>query len=174
MKNIARFLLEVIAIQYILLGIAINQDYLIKNLVYPWTNQYTYVASITGDSEDITQVKESLDKFNKMGGGKIVHFTPPKKGWYKRSVQIEVRPFNTMWEDGLAGWATGESNPCDIAIKKTPDAVELEQVLIHEYLHCMGYLEHTKDPNDVMYYEYNVVDDSNLLKYAQELEGQTK
>ena len=174
MKTIAGLLLDLILVQYILLGLAINQDYLIKNVIYKWTNKYTYVSTIQGDPEDVAQVKEALEKFNNMGGGNIVHFVPPKKGWYKRPVEIEVRAFNTIWEDGMVGWASAESSPCTIALKKISDARQLELVTIHEYLHCMGYLDHSPDPNDVMYFESNVVDDSNILKYAQELEGNSK
>lgn len=134
----------------------------------------SYVSEIKGDMQSVNSAKKSLDYFNSLGNNEIIKFDKPDT-LFTRDITIEVREF-TFYEEllGLAGYAVPTPTGCTIVMYPWEDVTMFEQVLIHEYLHCMGYIEHHPDEEDVMYYAYRPVTELNLRKYAKQLQEKLK
>lgn len=121
----------------------------------------SYIRSINTPNLGNEKVKEILDKFNKMGYDRIVN----KEGW---------RPIDIVENKDLPGSMIGAASvgldACRIELesKSFHNALMAEQVVIHEYLHCLGY-EHTSDPQDLMFASYNRSSEDNVLKYAKDV-----
>lgn len=134
----------------------------------------SYIKEIKGDMQSVNSTKKSLDYFNSLGNSSIVKYEEPDT-LFTRPIIIEVRDF-TMLENflGYAGFAVPTPFECKITIQPFSDITMFEQVLIHEYLHCMGYLRHSNARNDIMYPSYRPVTEDNIKKYANELEDSIK
>ena len=134
----------------------------------------SYIKEIKGDMQSVNAVKKSLDYFNSLGNSSIVKFQEPDT-MFTRPITIEVRQF-TMIEQFLnyAGFAVPTPFECKITIQPFPDMTMFEQVLIHEYLHCMGYIRHSDKKDDIMYPVYRPVTEVNIRAYASELEDRLK
>ena len=121
---------------------------------------YAYVKKIDTPTIGSKKVKKALDKFNKIG--------------YSRVVSYE-RKFIPIWifESYLAGGSLGVALPtvigCIIILDPyMRDEAQIEHVVIHEYVHCLGY-DHTYDPRDLMYREYVPDQGSNYKHYVDEI-----
>jgi len=111
------------------------------------------------------KTRKNLDTFNFMGEGEAVQFgeVTPKS----RPITIEeVSSFPNRPE--TVGMAYVSLDFCSITIKTGLTEYEYFLVLIHEYLHCLGY-NHVEDPDDIMYYSLTYPTSSNIKKYAQEI-----
>lgn len=129
----------------------------------------TYVKTIEGDMQSRISAKKSLDYFNSLGNNSIVKYEAPSTT-FTRPIVIKVQELSFIDNLlGLAGYALPTPWNCTIVIAPWEDEVMFEQVLIHEYLHCMGYLAHSGNRNDIMYEAYKPVYESNIIKYAEDL-----
>lgn len=122
--------------------------------------QGSYIRSIDAPTIGKERVKKILDKFNKMGYDEIVSY----EGW---------RPIDIKEADKLDGATIGLAKvrifDCSIQLEANSLYSEnmVEQVILHEYLHCLGY-EHTSDPTDLMFASYNESSEDNIRKYAED------
>lgn len=128
----------------------------------------SYVYSIDMSSYSNQYVKEFLIEFNKLGNNKAVNFSPPTNPKYvliPRKIYITEKEL----EKNTLGLARNSFFKCEIELTSGMDYAKLNLVLLHEFLHCMGY-SHTEDPNDLMnaYFNENITKE-NLKKYALEL-----
>lgn len=59
---------------------------------------------------------------------------------------------------------------CAIEVRTGLPPVEYRQVLLHEYMHCMGFddLREDKDKTDLMYFEENEAAEINIQYYAEQ------
>lgn len=125
----------------------------------------TYVKSINLPS--YPKAKAVLEEFNRLGDNKVVSFDEIKDG---RPIEItEMDEYDRMFYSEAVGIATPRLTQCHITIRKGMSDVEFRETLIHEYLHCYGYM-HTNDEKDLMYaYLVLVNKDENIKQYAQKL-----
>jgi hypothetical protein len=121
---------------------------------------FAYVQNIHTPELNSYKVKKILDNFNEMGYSKIVSYE---------------RKFIPIWiteadlREGVLGVAFPTMVGCPIVLdrNKIVDDNMLAHVVIHEYLHCMGY-GHSYYFYDVMgegYYQ----NQTNYNEYAKEL-----
>lgn len=84
--------------------------------------------------------KKILDNFNSLGYNKAVQY----KG--RRPIiifEVDKIPKNVV------GYAQVRLNHCIIKIEKGLTAIDFKNVLIHEYLHCLGF-NHVNDKSNLM------------------------
>lgn len=126
----------------------------------------TYVANITTPTYG-NKVKAALEEFNQMADNDIIEFGTKLNG---RPVEIhEMDSFIEGVFPDMLGYATPDYKSCKIYLRRDLDELQLREVVIHEYLHCMGYM-HTHDRKDLMYYSYNPIDkEENIRQYAKEV-----
>ena len=122
----------------------------------------SYIRSINVPSIGNHEIKIILDKFNKMGYTKIVSY----EGW--RPIDILEFPKSDK-KNVTIGTAAVRIFDCQIYLKTSElyNSTMVEQVIIHEYLHCLGY-DHTSDPIDLMFPSYNESSEENVRKYAED------
>lgn len=130
----------------------------------------SYIAEINTPYYGNKTTKEMLDHFNALGNNKAVFYEP--KTVASRPIYIgELEVIEG--KENIVGLALPLWDKCEITLKKGLDHKTYYQVLLHEYLHCLGYT-HSWDKNDLMYYSVNYVDETNVLKYAKEIEERNK
>ena len=131
----------------------------------------SYIASIETTSYHKEDIQAALQEFNYMGHGKIVSYEKNRRPIYIMDSDFKYDiPSRLMGYETL-GLTTPLPGACYIRLKKKMPIQMLNDVLIHEYLHCMGY-EHVKNnPSDLMYPSYNEnVDIINIINYGRDLE----
>lgn len=132
-----------------------------------------YLALIDTPSYTNELTQRILIEFNELGSGEAVI-------WGGQSIfgtildrQITIKETDTCEYEKNAeihncvGIAHCSVVRCDIEVKKGMKAPEYRQVLLHEYMHCMGF-DDNKDPNDLMYETENVAPEINIHFYAEE------
>ena len=105
-----------------------------------------------------------LESFDRLAPGTAVSFDEKENS---RPINISIT--DKFWMPGTLGMALTMPHTCSIYIKKALDYKSYCDILIHEYLHCMGY-SHTSNKLDIMY-PYYIFDASvdNKRDYATEL-----
>lgn len=130
----------------------------------------SYIAEINTPNYGNKTTKEMLDHFNALGNNKAVFYEPKTVA----SRPIYIRELEVIGgKESIVGQALPLWDKCEITLKKGLDYETYYQVLLHEYLHCLGYT-HSLDKNDLMYYSVNYADETNVLKYAKEIEERNK
>jgi len=135
-------------------------------LIEVWGRHYfknTYIELIDTPSYG-EETKQILEEFNSLAPGPIVSFKKLKNG---RPIRItEMTESSRYWNPSAIGLAWPGFLSCEIQVRIGEDFLDYREVLIHEYLHCMGY-GHSKDPLDLMYYSLMLVDkEENIRQYA--------
>jgi hypothetical protein len=124
-------------------------------------NSYVrYINTSYYSKEDVLEV---LQQFNDMGDGVIVRF-----GSKGRHIDIYE---NTDLGDRTLGQSLPMlPNRCKIYLKPGMDYSTFRETLIHEFLHCMGYVHEEYDEFDLMYpYLTKIWKEDNIKDYAQKL-----
>lgn len=130
----------------------------------------SYIAEINTPYYSNFTTIEMLKQFNAYGNGKAVNFTPKSSS----SRTIRIRELETIsGDDEVVGQAVPFINNCDITIEKGLDLETYYNVLLHEYLHCLGYT-HNSNETDLMYYAVSYCSEENIKKYAKEIEERNK
>lgn len=161
---ILAILTQLTPVIFFVTGLAYNK------YIQPKIIKATYVGEIKGDPIEQAMIKDALVYFNNFGEGKIVKFEKPNSR-FARPIEFSIHDFRKdIFLNNLAGLTTINGNNCKIQVYPTSDPVEFKQVLIHEYLHCMGY-NHVDKQSDLMYPSYIEVKESNIQKYADELKA---
>ena len=133
----------------------------------------SYVKSVDTPKYTNKATMQYLEEFNNMGGGKAVLFEPPQESSNItspiRAITITEKEVIDGDED-IVGLALPLFNTCDIQIESGQDYETFRQVLIHEYLHCMGY-NHVNNEKDVMNPSVAFPTEDNIKAYAKEIEA---
>lgn len=126
----------------------------------------SYIKSI--NLPTYNTAKTVLEEFNSMGNNKIVSFREIKDG---RPIEIiEMSELDTKLIPEAIGVARPKLSKCTISIRRGLSVNNFRETLIHEYLHCYGYV-HSSDPKDLMYYSLNPIDkEENIRQYARDME----
>jgi hypothetical protein len=126
----------------------------------------TYIALMNTPTYK-NYTKLILEEFNSYGNNKIIHFESINKG---RPVTIsEMSDEEEQDKTEVLGYSIPLARSCSITIRKYLRYEVYREVLLHEYLHCMGY-EHVKDESDLMYYALNYLDkEYSIRQYANRL-----
>ncbi len=141
-----------------------------EKYIQPRIIKATYVANIYGDPTERAMIKDALDYFNSFDEDKIIIFEKPGT-YFDRAMTFEIHDFSKdLFLSNLAGLTSINEKGCKIQVYPTSDPIEFRQVLIHEYLHCMGY-NHVDNTKDIMYKSYIEVKEDNIQKYADELKA---
>jgi hypothetical protein len=125
----------------------------------------SYISKINTPTNSNLLVKKILEDFNALEDGKIINFEPIING----------RPIEILeWEkdtDLLLGEAEPKIESCKIYLRPNLNYDILRETLLHEYLHCMGYLHVLYDKNDLMYPRLTAVGnkEKNIKDYAKSL-----
>lgn len=130
----------------------------------------SYVAEVNMPTYGNDTTIDMLKKFDQSVGGGVIAFKPNEQ--FSRAVRIREAD-QIPGKESVIGQALPLWTECDIVIEKGLDYETYYQVLLHEYLHCLGYM-HTNDPNDLMYPSVTMAPESNLLKYAKEIKERRK
>lgn len=130
----------------------------------------SYIAEIDTPHYGTKTTKDMLDQFNKLGNNKAVSYVP--KNVTSRPIYIKELEV-IEGKESVVGQALPLWDRCEITLEKGLDYKTYYQVLLHEYLHCLGYT-HSWDQNDLMYYSVNYADETNIIKYAKEIEERNK
>lgn len=151
----------------ILLGLAYTYSFIIASLlIEPSLNLYgymffhrSYIQSIdTPSYGKLTRLY--LDEFNAMADGGIVVYKPNTRPITIREQSILMQ----LIYPNAIGLTVSYPSKCDIYMKPGLDASSYRETLIHEYLHCFGYL-HSPDRKDLMYYAEVPIDKEDNIKY---------
>lgn len=128
--------------------------------------RFTYIETIDTPSY-ANRTKEVLEEFNSMGDNKIIRFDKIKFG---RPVKIfEMTDLYTNLKPQTLGTADVALSDCIINIKRNRNPLDFREILLHEYLHCMGY-DHVPNQLDLMYESLNPVDkEDNIRQYAKKV-----
>ena len=123
----------------------------------------TYIQSI--NTPTYSKTEDVLLEFNSMGDNLAVKFGEIENG---RPITVEEM---TVLDELMFGEAIGLAIPkltrCTIKIRKGLSKLTFRETLIHEYLHCFGYM-HVDDSKDLMYYALNPIDkEENIRQYAK-------
>jgi HSP90 family molecular chaperone len=130
----------------------------------------SYIERIDTPSYGYEITMDVLNKFNSYGNGKAVNFH--KKSQTSRAIYItEVQ--DIPGKESVIGQALPLWDRCDIVIEKGLDQNTYYHVLLHEYLHCMGYM-HSQNEQDLMYPSVTYVPESNIMQYAKEVAERNK
>jgi hypothetical protein len=131
----------------------------------------SYIAEIDTPHYGNKTTIDMLEHFNQYGGGNAVRWVA-KDSFLSRAIYIreasEIKGQETVIGQALPLWTK-----CDIVIEKGLDLTTYYNVLLHEYLHCLGYT-HSRDENDLMYYSVSYCSEENIIKYAKEIEERNK
>lgn len=132
----------------------------------------SYIASLDMPSYGNENSLKVLTEFSAMGGNKAVIFEPPSQSSIVSPVRaIHIKESKVIeGNEDIVGLALPLWNTCDIQIKSGQDYETFRQVLIHEYLHCMGY-NHVEDEKDVMNPSVAFPTEENIQAYAKEIEA---
>lgn len=162
-KNIIKDIAYIIVISFIVMHLIPLFDMLLHPVVYRQILKTTFIYDMYLEDYEKKDLKNIFSDFNDMADKKIIHY----KG---------VRPifiYEKKLPDTVLGTAIPMPGLCIIALTKNMKPEKLKAVLIHEYLHCMGY-EHTNIYCDLMYttvcpYLNNSYLKSSMEKYANSL-----
>lgn len=172
-KKLVEIVLTLAIIPYYLVSIMAAEGYYMK-LLQKYFIKGSYIARIETTTYDKRDIIAVLEEFNYMGNGNVVTFVKPENGG--RPIVIKESDFNSDPLQKILGYETlGMAIPkpqnCTIRLKKNLSLKYLDHVLIHEYLHCMGYEHVENNINDLMAPYYNEdVDFINILNYGKDLE----
>jgi hypothetical protein len=131
----------------------------------------SYIAEIDTPHYGNSTTKQMLEHFNQHGNGKAVQWAA-KDTILSRAIYIRESE-NIQGKESVVGQALPLWTSCDIIIEKGLDLETYYNVLLHEYLHCLGYT-HSRDQNDLMYYSVSYCPEENIIKYAKEIEERNK
>ncbi len=124
----------------------------------------SYIKEIKTPSYGNGFTQWCLESFDKLTPGTAVDFN--EKGNFR---EITIDEKENFLVPGTLGVALTLPTFCHIYMRKGLDYKSYCDILIHEYLHCMGY-PHTSDRLDIMYpYYYKDADVLNKREYAIEL-----
>lgn len=132
----------------------------------------SYVASIDMPNYGNDNALLVLEEFSAMGKGKAVIFEPPSQPTSFSPVRaIHIKESKVIdGDEDIVGLALPLWNTCDIQIESGQDYETFRQVLIHEYLHCMGY-SHVNNSKDVMNPSVAFPSEENIQRYAKDIEA---
>jgi hypothetical protein len=145
-------------------------NYVISKKPTFFTDGYIYKIDTPNYGNDVTI--EFLREFNNMSAtGRAVSFRPtsthsivlPQKAITIKEVS------KIVGQDNVAGLALSLWNTCDISIRSGEDYETYRQILIHEYLHCLGF-NHVNNVRDVMNPEVGFPTEESFQAYAKEIE----
>lgn len=166
MSNVLKMLLVRVVIYitllpYLVLCAAII-DYVAFNVYAKLYFNQSYIISI--DTPSYPQTAVVLQDFSNLSGTKIVSFEDIPNG---RPIDIaEMEDGNDEYTPNMLGVAYSRFDSCSIRLKKDMDPEVFRETLIHEYLHCYGYM-HVLDEADLMYPTLNLIDkEENIRQYA--------
>jgi hypothetical protein len=127
----------------------------------------TYIKEIDLPTLDGNAVADILERFNAMGGGRIVKIKGCRPVTIKEGRLMSFNPgYNTL------GVTISLPKSCQIVLdnKFINSYKELRATVLHEYLHCFDY-EHVRPKNDLMSFSDNdTVSEENIESYAKDLE----
>ena len=159
LKGVAYKMIFIIILISIGVGIGKQTNDYFSTITFP----NNFVSSINTVNYDKTEVKKILDDFNALTDTDIVKYNTDYA--LKRPIHIS--------EGYLEGNTIGQSRMtifyCKIILSSGMSYEMLKHVLLHEYLHCMGY-GHSNIREDLMYPYYTQISEENLKKYALDLE----
>lgn len=130
----------------------------------------SYVEHIDTPSYGHKTTMDVLEKFNSYGHGNAVNFhrkSPASRAIYITEAQ-EIPGKETVIGQALPLW-----DRCDIVVEKGLDPTTYYHVLLHEYLHCLGYT-HSWNEQDLMYPSITYAPESNIMQYAEEIAERNK
>lgn len=130
----------------------------------------SYIAEIDTPYYGTNTTTQMLKHFNSYGNNKAVNFTA--KSPASRPIYIKEAP-TIQGKESVVGQALPLWDRCDIVIEKGLDLQTYYNVLLHEYLHCLGYT-HSWNRNDLMYFSVSYCPEENIIKYAKEIEERNK
>ncbi len=130
----------------------------------------SYVAEVNMPTYGNEETLAMFRKFDQSVGGGVIAFKP--SDGFSRAVRIREAE-QIPGKESVIGQALPLWTECDKVIEKGLDYETYYHTLLHEYLHCLGYL-HTNDPSDLMYPSVSETPESNLLKYANEIKERRK
>jgi hypothetical protein len=108
--------------------------------------------------------------FNNYSDGAVLFEATEKN----RPIYIyETNQFPVEVNPATIGLAFPAVKYCYIYIKSGLDKYTYYHVLLHEYLHCMGYEHHLRD-DDLMYYAIVYASEQNIKSYAINLAKRNK
>lgn len=171
MRHIEKALLRLVIYMYILFISVLfaPKIYMVLGLNLFFVNSYIKEINTPSYSNELTIAM--LEHFNSYGNGKVVKF---KDNGKILSRPITIREVDYIEGDRqIIGAAAPSFDSCDIVIEKNLDIETYYLVLLHEYLHCLGYM-HTDDENDLMYYSTGEVKEQNIIYYAKDVEKRNK
>lgn len=130
-----------------------------------------YLSLVDTPTYTNNRTQRILLDFNELGGGEAVIWGKPLINiGLDRTITIEETDVCEHEKDGEIQQCVGISYcgalKCTIKMKKGLDAIHYRQVLLHEYMHCMGY-DDNDDANDLMYHTENVAPEINIHYYAE-------
>lgn len=134
-----------------------------------------YLSSVNTPTYTNDRTQRILLDFNQLGGGEAVIWGGESVFGSLLDRQITIRETDKCEFEkdnelhNCVGLATCGMVKCEIVVKKGMEPLEYRQVLLHEYMHCMGYddLREDKDIHDLMYYEENDAPEINIHYYAE-------
>lgn len=132
-----------------------------------------YLSSIDTPTYTNDRTQRILLDFNELGGGEAVIWGGQSIFGTLLDRQITIKEIDKceFEKKGEIHYCVGIAHcsvvRCDIEIKKGMKALEYRQVLLHEYMHCMGF-DDNQDPKDLMYETENVAPEINIHYYAEQ------
>jgi len=137
-----------------------------RSMIFP--GSHIELISTPGYSYEDTYYM--LKVFNYYSDGAVL-FEPTVKNRPIYIYEVKTIPLNVSSE--TIGVALPYVKYCYIYIKSGLDKYTYYQVLLHEYLHCMGYQHHLND-KDLMYYSVVYASEENIKQYAKDLAKRNK
>lgn len=151
----------------------ISPDPIPRELMYDPLPVGGYVASIDTPTYTNAYTKRVLTKFGASGGRHAVLFTSESLIIRRKITITEVKTCEFKEDDGKIGRCVGRAEcgmtECKIELLTGKTRKEYRLVLLHEYMHCMGFQD-LKDKDkkyDLMYYSENKVSEKNIKEYAK-------
>jgi len=148
------FIVGISTLELITLGIT-------KTIYHP-TNSYIREIKVKDyNSADLINI---LDNFNEMGDNVLVRYSG-----YRPIDIMEVEKLKDGNGNQVLGLALYNEYHCKISIDSKLNSQHLKAVVLHEYLHCMGF-EHVRILGDLMAPSADrLPTEKNIEWYAQEL-----
>jgi hypothetical protein len=153
-RNLTK-LLKVITFSSYCIFIFLLVSVLTMPVVKTWTNKGSYIRGISGNQEFIEKITFTIDNLNALGDNNSVKWSGIRPIWiYEADLPRET-----------LGRAYVSPVHCVIAIQEGLEDDLLENVLLHEILHCQGY-DHTDTFCDIMYKYYT---NCGIITYLSKL-----
>ncbi len=133
-----------------------------------------YITNINTPYYTNATTRRILNDFNAMAGGDAVIYGKTDR-FLDRKITISDSKTcsykNKKKETKMCvGLASCGSFTCQITVKRGKTKEEYRQILLHEYMHCMGF-DDNDDSNDLMYRIEHIVSEENIQGYANEAAG---